>query len=107
VVGTVVISPTRAADGQNVVVADGNGDGAGVTAAAVAGFAESMVFWGVAPGDTGTVHPAARIIPDNKTSRKMVLLFISTGYSSGAQILSGRAPQEGAGWSGEKRQNCG
>ena len=55
--------------------------------------ANGVVTWNLGtknPGDTGTVHPVARIIPDSKPSRRMVLLFISTGYPEGAQILSGR-----------------
>jgi hypothetical protein len=67
----------------------GPGVGDEVTTTAAAGVAGRVVSGRVIPGDAGPVHPAVRTIPGNKKTRRMVLIFISTGYPAGADKLTG------------------
>jgi hypothetical protein len=54
------------------------------------GLAGTVVIDAGTPGDTGLVHPVARIIPANKRIRRRVLFFTITGYPAVTHILSGR-----------------
>jgi hypothetical protein len=53
------------------------------------GLTGTVVFGAGTPGDTGPVHPAARIIPDNNKIRMRILFFTITGYLAVTDKLSG------------------
>ena len=89
VVGTVVYSPMREAltarPVPNVGEGTGNRSGGRCTASVVTGVARR--------GNrrrrlTGSVHPAARIIPPRNRTRRMVLIFIQYRLSCGAPKYS-------------------
>jgi hypothetical protein len=89
VVATVVTALSGGPEGNDVPFwrnSSGVDTGTGTMGEGLVG---TVVSGAWTPGDTGPVHPAARIIPDNKKIRRRLLFFTITGYHAVTDKLSG------------------
>jgi hypothetical protein len=89
VVVTVVTALSGRLEGSDVPFgrdSSGADVGTGTTDERLAG---TVVSGAGTPGDRGLVHPAARIIPDNKKIRRRLRFFTITGYHTVTDKLCG------------------
>jgi hypothetical protein len=89
VVARVITALSGGTEGKDVLFGrDSSGTDVG-TVTTGERLAGTIVFGAETPGDTGPVHPAARIIPDNKKIRRRLLFFTITGYHAVTDKLCG------------------
>ena len=89
VVATVVTALSGRPENNDVPFGRDSNDADVGTGTTGEGLAGTVVFGAWTSGDTGPVHPAARIIPDNKKIRRRLLFFTITGYNAVTDKLCG------------------